>query len=46
MTKPPEEIKKAFWDFSEEAEAKRRKINPEAKGFKEFLNKKLNKISG
>ena len=46
MTKSSEEIKKAFWDFSEEAEAERRKINPEEKWFKEFFNKKLNKISG
>jgi hypothetical protein len=46
MTKSSEEIKKAFWDFSEEAETERRKINPEEKWFKEFFNKKLNKISG
>ncbi len=46
MTKSSEEIKKAFWDFSEEAEAERRKTNPEEKWFKEFLNKKLNKTIG
>ena len=37
MIKSSEEIKKAFWDFSKEAEAKRRKINPEVKWFKNLI---------
>ncbi len=48
MTKSSEEIKKEFWDFSEkikeefwdysgESEAKRRKLNPEAKWFQELI---------
>lgn len=39
MSEEEEEIKKAFWDHSGEEEAKRRKINPEEKWFKELIKK-------